>query len=54
MKLVQLMTAAVLFCAAAASHALDLKPYSAAALDEAQKSDKPVALHFRAESPSRW
>ena len=49
MKLVQLMTAAVLVIAAAASHALEVKPYSAAALAEAQKADKPVALHFRAD-----
>lgn len=48
MKLVQLITAAALFCADAASHALDVKPYSAAALAEAQKADKPVALLFRA------
>jgi thioredoxin 1 len=45
----QLIAAAALFCAAAASHALDVKPYSAAALAEAQKADKPVALHFRAD-----
>jgi thioredoxin 1 len=49
MKPVQLMTAAALFCAAAASHALDVKPYSTAALVEAQKANKPVALHFRAD-----
>jgi thiol-disulfide isomerase/thioredoxin len=48
-KLVQLITAAALFCATAASHALDVKPHSAAALAEAQKADKPVALHFRAD-----
>ncbi len=49
MKLVQLITAAALLCAAAAAHALDIKPYSAATLAEAQKADKPVALHFRAD-----
>ena len=48
MKLVPLMAAAALICAAAASHALDVKPYSAAALAEAQKADKPVGLQFRA------
>lgn len=49
MKLVQLITAAALLCVAAAAHALDVKPYSAAALAEAQKADKPVALHFGAD-----
>ena len=49
MKLVQLITPATLFCAAAASHALDVNPYSAAALAEAQKADKSVALHSRAD-----
>ena len=49
MKLVQMIAAAALFCAAASSYALDVKPYSAAALAEAQKADKPVALHFRAD-----
>jgi thioredoxin 1 len=47
--LTRLATAAALICVAAASHALELKPYSAAALAEAQKADKPVALHFRAD-----
>ena len=49
MKLGKLIISALLFCAAAASHALDVKPYSATALAEAQKADKPVALHFRAD-----
>ena len=49
MKLGKLIISVLLFCAAAASHALDVKPYSAAALAEAQKADKPVALHFRAD-----
>ena len=31
------------------AHALDIKPYSDAALAEAQKADKPVALHFHAD-----
>jgi thiol-disulfide isomerase/thioredoxin len=30
------------------SHALEIKPYSASALDQAQKADKPVALLFLA------
>ena len=49
MKLGKLIISALLVCAAAASHALDVKPYSAAALAEAQTADKPVALHFRAD-----
>lgn len=49
MKLGKLIISVLLTCAAAASHALDVKPYSAAALAEAQKADKPVALHFRAD-----
>jgi thioredoxin 1 len=48
-KLIPLVTAAALLCSAAFAHALDLKPYSAAALAEAQKADKPVAVHFHAD-----
>ena len=35
--------------AAALAQALEVKPYSPAALAEAQKADMPVALHFRAD-----
>ena len=49
MKPVRLIATAALVFAAAAAHALDVKPYSAAALAEAQTADKPVALHFRAD-----
>lgn len=49
MKLVRLITAAALFCTCVASHALEIKPYSAAAMAEAQKANKPVALRFRAD-----
>lgn len=30
-------------------HALEIKPYSSAALSEAQRAGKPVALHFHAD-----
>lgn len=49
MKTLQLIATAVLVISAASAHALDVKPYSATALAEAQKADKPVALHFRAD-----
>ena len=48
MKFHQFIVSALLVGAAAMAHALDVKPYSAAALAEAQKADMPVALHFRA------
>ena len=49
MKLVQTILFAALVSAAALAHALEFKPYTAAALADAQKADKPVALHFRAD-----
>jgi len=49
MTLTRILLAAVLFSNAALAHALDIQPYSAAALAEAQKAGKPVALHFRAD-----
>ncbi|MEQ1686613.1 MAG: thioredoxin family protein [Burkholderiaceae bacterium] len=49
MKLIRLLVATALLSGAAWSHALDIQPYSAAALAQAQKADKPVALHFRAD-----
>ena len=49
MTLTRLLLAAMLVSTAAMAHALDIKPYSPAALAEAQKADKPVALHFRAD-----
>lgn len=49
MKFRQFIVSALLVGAAAMAHALDVKPYSAAALAEAQKADMPVALHFRAD-----
>ena len=49
MKIGKLIVSALLVCAAALAHALDVKPYSAAMLADAQKADKPVALHFHAD-----
>ena len=49
MPLAKLIVSAILVCTAAASYALEVKPYSEAALGAAQKADKPVALHFRAD-----
>jgi thioredoxin 1 len=49
MKLQQFVVAAALLCSAALAQALDVKPYSATALADAQKADKPVALHFHAD-----
>jgi len=36
-------------CAASLAHALEIKPYSASALAEAQNANKPVAVHFHAD-----
>lgn len=49
MKFHQVIVCAVLAGAAVLALALDVKPYSPAALAEAQKADMPVALHFRAD-----
>jgi len=49
MTLAKLIVSTLLLSVAAFAHALDVKPYSAAALAEAQKADMPVALHFRAD-----
>lgn len=49
MKFVRLLAAAVLVGASALSHALEVKPYTAAALADAQNTDRPVALHFHAD-----
>ncbi len=48
MTLTKFIASTLLLCAAATAQALDIKPYSADALALAQKSDAPVALHFRA------
>lgn len=49
MKIAKLVLSALLAFGAMASHALDIQPYSAAALAQAQQADKPVALHFHAD-----
>ena len=49
MKFHQIIVCAMLVGATALAQALEVKPYSPAALAEAQKADKPVALHFRAD-----
>ena len=49
MKIARLIVFGLLVAAATLSHALEVKPYSAAALDEAQKANQPVALHFHAD-----
>lgn len=49
MTLTKLIISTALLCTAAFAHALDIKPYTAEALADAQKADKPVALHFHAD-----
>jgi thiol-disulfide isomerase/thioredoxin len=49
MQLVKFIVSAILVSGMAAAHALDIKPYSAAALAAAQKAGQPVALHFHAD-----
>ncbi len=49
MTLRQLIVSALLLTSAALTQAMEIQPYSAAALAAAQKADKPVALHFRAD-----
>ena len=49
MKIAKLIVSGLLVAAATLSHALEVKPYSAAALAEAEKADQPVALHFHAD-----
>lgn len=45
----RLILAAVLLASSAWAHALDIKPYSAKALADAQRANQPVALHFHAD-----
>jgi thiol-disulfide isomerase/thioredoxin len=49
MKLGMIFIPALLLTAAAVSQALEVKPYSAAALAAAQKADQPIAVHFHAD-----
>ena len=49
MKLLPMIVAATLVASAAWAQALEIKPYSAAALESAEKAGQPVALHFHAD-----
>ena len=49
MKFTHWLMSAALLAAATAAQALDIKPYTATALAEAQQAGKPVALHFHAD-----
>ncbi len=49
MNIRKLIASSLLLFAAVMAHALEVKPYSATALAEAQQAGKPVALHFRAD-----
>lgn len=48
-RFIRLTAIAALSLAASLAHALDIQPYSAAALGAAQQAGKPVAVHFHAE-----
>lgn len=49
MNIGKLVLSALILFGAVMSHALDIKPYSADALAQAQNAGKPVALHFHAD-----
>ena len=49
MKLYHILFALLLIAAASATQALEIKPYTPAALAAAQQADKPYALHFHAD-----
>lgn len=49
MTIRSVVLSAVLLAAAALSHALEVKPYTAAALAEAQQAKQPVAVLFHAD-----
>lgn len=49
MKLYRILYTLLLMAAASSAQALEIKPYTPAALAEAQKADKPYALHFHAD-----
>ena len=49
MNITKLIFSLLLTCSALLAHALDIQPYSAAALAQAQKAGQPVALHFHAD-----
>lgn len=49
MRFGRLIVSTLLLASAALAHALEVKPYSAATLAQAQQAGQPVALHFRAD-----
>ena len=49
MKFTHCLMSAALLAVATATQALEIKPYTGAALADAQKAGKPVALHFHAD-----
>lgn len=49
MKLIKLFFATLLTLSAMLAHALDVQPYSAVALAQAQNAGQPIALHFHAD-----
>ncbi|MEO7392461.1 MAG: thioredoxin family protein [Ramlibacter sp.] len=49
MKLRSLALVSILLASATWAQALEVKPYTATALAEAQQANKPVALHFHAD-----
>lgn len=48
-RLIRRTAVVALTLAAGLAHALDIQPYTSAALGAAQKAGKPVAVHFHAE-----
>ena len=49
MKFARFIVSALLVAAASMAHALEVKPYSAQTLADAEKAGQPVALHFHAD-----
>lgn len=49
MKIVRTLFALLAFVATASAHALDVAPYTPAALTQAQQAGKAYALHFHAD-----
>lgn len=48
-RFIRFTAVAALSLAASLAHALDIQPYTAVALGNAQQAGKPVAVHFHAE-----
>lgn len=48
-RFIRLTAVAAFTLATSMAHALDIQPYTAAALGAAQQAGKPVAVHFHAE-----